>query len=48
MGEVPTGGTVTLHGITEYRIQDGLIAEDWEAMDEADLMRQIAPPDSGS
>ncbi len=37
-----------LHGITIYRLADGRIAEDWEAMDEADLARQIAPtPDAG-
>jgi len=47
MGEEPTGRTVTLHGITQYRIKDGLVAEDWEAMDEADLMRQISPTDAG-
>jgi steroid delta-isomerase-like uncharacterized protein len=40
-GEAPTSRAVTLHGITLYRIRDGLIAEDWEAMDERDLMRQI-------
>ncbi len=39
-GETPTSGPIVLHGITLYRMRDGLIAEDWEAMDERDLMRQ--------
>jgi hypothetical protein len=29
----------------EEPLSDG-VEEDWEAMDEADLMRQIAPPDA--
>jgi predicted ester cyclase len=40
-GEAPTGAPITLHGITEFRVADGLIAEDWEAMDEADLRRKV-------
>src|SRR5262245_61954426 len=33
-GETPTHRTVALDGITMYRFEDGLIAEDWEMMDE--------------
>lgn len=40
-GEVPTGRTITLYGITMYRFEGGLIVEDWEAMDERHLRRQI-------
>ena len=40
-GEVPTGRAVTLYGITLYRFEDGLIAEDWEATDERHLRTQI-------
>ena len=43
-GEVPTSRAVALHGITIFRIADGRIAEDWEAMDEADLRRQVEVP----
>ena len=42
-GEAPTLRTVVLDGITIYRFEDGLIAEDWEMMDEGQLRRQIAP-----
>ena len=40
-GEVPTNRTITLYGITLYRFEDGLIAEDWEATDERHLRMQI-------
>jgi predicted ester cyclase len=40
-GETPTLRTVVLDGITMYRFEDGLIAEDWEMMDEQQLRRQI-------
>lgn len=29
-----------MYGITQFRIADGRIAEDWEALDYADLMKQ--------
>jgi steroid delta-isomerase-like uncharacterized protein len=41
VGEAPTDNELALHGIMIYRIDNGLIAEDWEAMDEHDLLRQI-------
>jgi steroid delta-isomerase-like uncharacterized protein len=41
MGESPTSRTVRLHGITVFRIVDGRIAEDWEALDYDDLYKQI-------
>ena len=40
-GEAPTSNPVTMHGVMIYRFRDGLIAEDWEAMDEQQLIRQI-------
>jgi len=43
LGETPTLRTVALDGITIYRFENGLIAEDWEMMDEQQLRRQIAP-----
>jgi steroid delta-isomerase-like uncharacterized protein len=42
-GETPTLRTVILDGITIYRFEEGLIAEDWEMMDGEQLSRQIAP-----
>jgi len=39
--ETPTSNAVVLHGILIYRFRDGLIAEDWEAMDEQPLLDQI-------
>jgi predicted ester cyclase len=42
-GETPTLRTVALDGITIYRFENGLIAEDWEMMDEGQLRRQIEP-----
>ena len=42
-GEDPTLRVVVLDGITMYRFEDGLIAEDWELMDGDQLRRQIAP-----
>lgn len=47
-GEPPSGKTIVLHGQTLLRIEDGRIAEDWEAMDEADLRTQLgAMPGEG-
>ena len=40
-GEPVSGRTITLYGMTVYRFEAGRIAEDWEAMDEADLRRQV-------
>jgi steroid delta-isomerase-like uncharacterized protein len=40
-GEAPTANDVVLHGIVIYRFRDGRIAEDWEAMDEQQLLNQI-------
>jgi predicted ester cyclase len=42
-GEAPTSRSVALHGVRSYRFRDGLIAEDWEAMDEGQLLKQISP-----
>jgi steroid delta-isomerase-like uncharacterized protein len=39
-GEPPTSNRVILHGVMIYRFRDGLIAEDWEAMDEQQLLNQ--------
>jgi steroid delta-isomerase-like uncharacterized protein len=41
LGETPTGRTIRVHGITIYRIEDGRIAEDWEALDYDDLNKQV-------
>ena len=47
-GEPPSGKTIVLHGQTLLRIEDGRIAQDWEAMDEADLRTQLgAMPGEG-
>src|SRR5262245_6914631 len=40
-GEAPTERTIHLFGTIIYRVQDGRIAEDWEAYDEADIQRQM-------
>jgi len=40
-GEAPTGRAVAMHGQVIYRIEDGRVAEDWEAADEHDLRTQV-------
>ncbi len=40
-GEAASSRRITLHVISIYRLAEGLIAEDWEAMDEADLRKQV-------
>ena len=40
-GEEPSKRLITLDGITVFRIASGRIAEDWEAMDEGQLRRQL-------
>jgi predicted ester cyclase len=42
-GEAPTSKPVAMHGVMIYRFREGLIAEDWEAMDEGQLFKQISP-----
>jgi steroid delta-isomerase-like uncharacterized protein len=42
LGEGPTSRDIAVHGIMIYRFRDGLIAEDWEAMDEQQLVKQIS------
>lgn len=39
-GEPVTERQLVLYGTTIFRFEDGRIAEDWEAMDEAELRRQ--------
>jgi steroid delta-isomerase-like uncharacterized protein len=41
LGEAVTTNPVTVTGCTVFRIADGRIAEDWEVLDEAEMMRQI-------
>jgi steroid delta-isomerase-like uncharacterized protein len=41
LGEAPTSRRIALHGITLFRLVEGRIAEDWEAIDYADLSKQI-------
>lgn len=41
LGEAVTSKPVAFNGCTVYRIADGRIAEDWEALDEAHLLRQV-------
>ena len=40
-GEPTTSNAVVLYGLYIVRIGDGLIQEDWEALDENDFKRQI-------
>jgi predicted ester cyclase len=40
-GETVTSKTIAINGITEFRVQNNLIMEDWEAMDELDFMKQV-------
>jgi steroid delta-isomerase-like uncharacterized protein len=42
-GERPTGRPIVTNGIAMYRVADGLIAEDWEAMDMQNVMVQTSP-----
>ena len=41
LGEARTSKRIALHGITLFRLVDGRIAEDWEAIDYDDLNKQI-------
>jgi steroid delta-isomerase-like uncharacterized protein len=41
LGEAVTNDPVTVTGCTVFRFADGRIAEDWEVLDEAEMMRQI-------
>ena len=41
MGMPATGRSVTMGGIMIYRVIDGLIVEDHEAVDEAGMLRQL-------
>jgi len=41
--EAPSGRTVTVYGTTIFRIADGRIVEDWEALDEAPFRALFAP-----
>ena len=43
LGEEPSGRAITLDGTTVFHFADGHIAEDWEAMDEQQLRRQVSP-----
>jgi steroid delta-isomerase-like uncharacterized protein len=44
MGLPATGRPMTMAGIMIYRVIDGLIVEDHEAVDEAGLLRQLGAP----
>ena len=41
VGEAVTSNPITVTGCTVFRFADGRIAEDWEVLDEAEMMRQI-------
>ena len=41
LGEAVTSNPVIVTGCTVFRVADGRIAEDWEVLDEAEMMRQI-------
>ena len=41
LGLAPTGEAVAMSGITVSRCEDGRIAEEWELVDMAGLLRQI-------
>jgi steroid delta-isomerase-like uncharacterized protein len=43
-GEAPTGKALTVYGIVMFRVSDGRIVEDWEALDEQYLREQVAGP----
>ena len=45
-GETPTGKEVRLHGIAIYRLQDGVIVEDWVVPDNLQFLMQLGviPP----
>ena len=41
MGIAPTGKQVTVSGISMMRMAGGKVAEEWEIVDEAGIMRQL-------
>lgn len=40
-GELPTSKSITVYGSVLYQIRDGKVVEDWEALDEHHLRRQV-------
>jgi steroid delta-isomerase-like uncharacterized protein len=46
LGIPPTGKTVTLRGIDIYRVQEGKIAEHWNAVDMSGFCQQVGAPPS--
>jgi predicted ester cyclase len=42
-GETPTAKPITVYGIVMFRVSDGRIVEDWEALDEQYLREQVTP-----
>lgn len=42
-GEAPSGRSVTVYGTTIFRVVDGRISEDWEALDEQPFRALLAP-----
>lgn len=44
MGLSATGNTVTVMGMSLFRIADGLIVEGWNSYDRYDLLQQLEPP----
>jgi steroid delta-isomerase-like uncharacterized protein len=42
LGAPPTGRSVAMTGITVSRCEDGRIAEEWELVDVAGLLQQVA------
>lgn len=45
-GDAGTSKRITVHGCTVFRTENGVIAEDWEYMDEGDLLSQIGAASS--
>lgn len=41
VGETVTSNPITVTGCTVFRFAEGRIAEDWEVLDEAEMLRQI-------
>lgn len=41
-GEAASGRSITVYGTTIFRLADGLIAEDWEALDEQPFRELLA------
>lgn len=47
LGTPPTGQTISIQGVIISRLKDGLIHEEWELLDQLNLLQQLGLASSG-